>query len=62
MTDSMTVPCIECGASVTLTQPRDHSEYVPSGKCPKCGLFHYVSWTIDGDMQVNAARQMIEAK
>lgn len=61
MSDALTVRCIECKAEVTLRQPRDHSEYLPSGHCPKCGLFHYVSYTLDGDMQVNASRQMIGA-
>lgn len=60
MSDTITVKCIECGTTVTLTQPIDHSEYVPSGKCPQCDVFHYVSYSMDGDMRVNATR-LVEA-
>jgi predicted nucleic-acid-binding Zn-ribbon protein len=55
MTDSVTVPCIKCGTSVTLTQ-KGGGEFAPSGKCPKCGMFHYVSFDSAGEMRVNASQ------
>jgi len=30
------VICSKCGNSVLLSQPEDHHEYVPSGKCSSC--------------------------
>lgn len=59
-TDVLEVKCIECGADVVLIQPPDHSEFVPSGYCPKCRCFHYVSYNSAGEMQINASRKMIE--
>jgi uncharacterized Zn finger protein len=37
-----------------LKQPQGHSEYIPSGKCPNCGTFHYASYNLDNELQVNA--------
>lgn len=57
MSETITVPCIKCGTVVRLTTPRDHSEHVPSGKCPKCKTFHYASYGISGDLKINATEQ-----
>lgn len=30
------VNCPNCGADVDVTQPDDHTEYEPAGRCPEC--------------------------
>lgn len=48
------VPCIECGQPVTLTQPDDHHEYAPTGKCEKCKRFYYATLTFPNGLQVQS--------
>jgi hypothetical protein len=55
MSETVTAPCIKCGTPVTLSVPSANSECVPVGHCPKCGTVHYVSYSLDGGMQVSAA-------
>lgn len=53
--NSIEIPCLHCGTTVTLKQPADHSEYVPAATCPKCGILHYATWNEANGIQVHTA-------
>lgn len=35
-----TINCRSCGSDVEIQENINHHEYIPSGKCEKCGLLH----------------------
>lgn len=39
----MVTDCMECGESIEIAQMDNHSEYPQQGKCPSCGLWHYIT-------------------